>query len=620
MSSELFTIDRKTLSDFNNELFVIPAYQRPYSWGYNEITKLLNDLKENQEENIYFIGNVIALSNNGKFDLVDGQQRFTTLWMLSLYLSKSFTDTDLINFCSLNSKPRLNFAIRDKTNEYLHELLIAQKQGHKSFWEVQNLLPMGDMQNPSLAQNQVIANNFRIIDQWINENKIEKSFFEFIKRKLTFEFLIAPKGTDENKLFIQINTNGAQLQHYDILKSELINAIEEEERHGYSIKWGNCSEIFDSKGDDEQNRFPSNTEKLVDILDSAEEKPFYKQQNNNVNKKSTDTHQQIISFSTLLIHTLYIYIKNENDNLKLSLPKFFNTDKLLEVFNEFRDIALNSNTEQRNKYAKDFIDCLVKIKEQLSTSIIFSDLQDNDFALLSSLQNKQEEKEENDKTIEQLQRMLYHSNNDTIHYWLGIYLDQLLGLPQTNSIEILEKIDNIISIKGSTLSIYQSYFENPEGFLNQSLESDLLDHPFIFKGFNRYWFYKLEYLLWKKDNNNSSKIISRTSVEHVLPQSQKTLYTEKGIDIDKLGNLILITVSENSGFSDKNVIEKNEYRKILSNPPLKMTKLFENLEQNNLIKESHDENDFIKLKEVLKNHENEMLKLLTDHYTLVKEE
>lgn len=51
-----------------------------------------------------------------------------------------------------------------------------------------------------------------------------------------------------------------------------------------------------------------------------------------------------------------------------------------------------------------------------------------------------------------------------------------------------------------------------------------------------------------------------------------------------------------------------------------MTKLFEDLEQNNLIKESHDENDFIKLKEVLKNHEDEMLEMLIDHYTLVKEE
>lgn len=614
MSSKLFTINRKTLSDFNNELFVIPAYQRPYSWGYNEITKLLNDLKENQQDKIYFIGNVIALSNNGKFDLVDGQQRFTTLWMLALYLSKSFTDTDLINFCCLNRKSRLIFAIRDKTNEYLQQLLIDQKQDNKSFWELQNLLPVVGVQDASLAQNQIIANNFRIIDQWIDENNIEKSFLEFIKTKLTFEFLIAPQGTDENKLFIQINTNGAQLQHYDILKSELINAIEEEERQAYSTKWDNCSGMFDRKGNHEQKVSLSISEKLVDILDSDEEKLFYKEQNNNANKKPTDTYQQIISFSTLLIHTLLIYIKNENDNLKLSLPTFFNTDKLLEVFNEFRYKVINANTEPRNKYAKDFIDCLVKIKEQLSNSIIFSDLQDNDFALLSSLQNKQEEKEENDKNIEQLQRMLYHSNNDTMHYWLGIYLDQLLSSQVTNSIKILEKIDNIISIKGNTQATYQSYFKNPEDFLSQSLEPVLFDQPFIFKGFNRYWFYKLEYLLWKKDNNNSSKIISRTSVEHVLPQSQKTLYEEKEIDIDKLGNLILITVSENSGFSDKNVMEKNEYRKKLSNPPLKMIKLFDDLEKNNLIKESHDDNDYIKLIEVLKNHEDEMLKLLIDHY------
>lgn len=616
MSSELFTINRKTLSDFNNEVFVIPAYQRPYSWGYFEVVKLLNDFKENQEENIYFIGNVITILNDGKYDLVDGQQRFTTLWILSLYLGKELSDNDIIKFCSLNGKSRLSFTIRDKTNEYLNELLHSQKQDHKDFWELQDLLPVDDTEDPSLEQNQIIANNFRIIDQWFNENKNEESLVQFIKTKLTFEFLTAPKGTEENKLFIQINTNGVQLQHYDILKSELINAIEEEDRHAYSTKWDNCSRIFDRKIDDNLKIPTTIKKKLVDILDSDEKKVFVKI-HNNVNKEFTDIYQQIISFNALLIHTLFIYIKKEKDNLKLSFPKFFNTDKLLEVFNEFRDTTIKANTEQRNIQARNFINCLTEVKEQLCISIIFSDLQDNDFGLLKNLKIKREETEENNSATEQLQRMLYHSNNDSTHFWLGIYLDQLLNLEHTNSVVILEEIDNIISINGNTFPTYLSYFENTKDFQNQSIEFNLSSYPFTFKRFNRYWFYKIEYLLWKIDNNNPSKIISRTSVEHVLPQSQKTHYTEKGIDIDKLGNLILITVSENSGFSDKNIIEKNEYRKRLSNPPLKLKKLFVDLERNKLIKESHDENEFVKLKEVLQNHENEMLNLLNQHYNRI---
>lgn len=616
MSSEVFTIDRKTLSDFNTEVFAIPAYQRPYCWGYLEILKLLNDLKENQDEDIYFIGNVITISNDGKFDLVDGQQRFTTLWMLSLYLGKDFSDNEIIKFCSLNGKSRLSFMIRDKTNAYLNELLDSNQQDDKNFWELQDLLHSDDTEDPSLSQNQIIANNFRIIDQWVNENKIGQSFVEFIKTKLTFEFLIAPKGTEENKLFIQLNTNGIQLQHYDILKSELINAIEEEDRYEYSIKWDNCSKIFDNRIDNYLKISTTIEEKLVDILDTHEKKVFV-MGHNNVKKEFRDTYQQIVSFNTLLIHTLFIYIKKEKDNLKFSYPNFFNPDKLLEVFNDFRD-TIKAKREQRNIQAKNFINCLTKVKEQLSISVIFSDLQNNDFDLLKNLQNKREEIEEieeNDSSTEQLQRMLYHSNNDTIHYWLGIYLDQLLNLPQSDPIVILEKIDNIISIQGNTFPTFLSYFQDSKYFFKQSIEFNLSKYTFTFKEFKRYWFYKLEYLLWKKENNSPIKIISRTSVEHVLPQSQKTFYIEKNIDIDKLGNLILITVSENSGFSDKNILEKDEYRRRLLNPPLKMTKLFKDLEQKELIKESHDENDLINLKQVLQSHEDEMLDLLGQHYS-----
>lgn len=618
MRNELFTITRKTLNDLtNNELFVIPAYQRPYSWGYDEITKLLNDLQENTKESIYFIGNIITILNEGKFDLVDGQQRFTTLWMISLYLSKKHESNDLFKFCSLDGKSRLSFAIRDKTNEYLDKLLTSEENAGESenFWDLQDSILVNDSQNPSLVQNQIIATNFKTIDQWFHENIIDDSFLKFIKSNLTFEFLIAPEGTDENNLFIQINTNGTQLQHYDILKSELLNAVEEDKRHEYSNKWENCSAIFDCKSYSDL-KLSFTKEKLLDVLDSNESKPFFKWKSTNVNIDSAGNYQQIISFSTLLIHTLFIFIKNNRDELEISLPKIFNTDKLLQVFGEFRNDIIGVDKYQRNKAAKDFIDCLTKVKEQLNSSIIFSDLQNYDFGLLNNLKNKEQENKEFYKSIEQLQRMLYHSNNDTTHYWLGIYLDLLLNLQRTNDIDILEKLDNIISLKGNTFNTYKSYFKNSTSFINQTNVFNLADYDFTYRRFNRYWFYKLEYVLSKKYENDQSKIVSRTSVEHVLPQIQKEKYSENNIDIDKIQNLILITVSENSGFSDKNIVEKNEYRKRLINPPLKMTKLFTDLDQNELIKESYDEISFFKLKQTLKDHEDEMLLLLAQHYNL----
>ncbi len=64
----------------------IPAYQRPYRWGPDNITRLFMDYDENQEE--YFLGSAVAVEQRKagdsiEFDIVDGQQRITTLYLLN---------------------------------------------------------------------------------------------------------------------------------------------------------------------------------------------------------------------------------------------------------------------------------------------------------------------------------------------------------------------------------------------------------------------------------------------------------------------------------------------------------------------------------------------------------
>jgi len=69
-----------------DEQYVIPPYQRPYSWGYDQCFQLYNDLmkafKSNEE---YFIGNIIIAkseTNKETLEVIDGQQRLTTLLLL----------------------------------------------------------------------------------------------------------------------------------------------------------------------------------------------------------------------------------------------------------------------------------------------------------------------------------------------------------------------------------------------------------------------------------------------------------------------------------------------------------------------------------------------------------
>ena len=93
------TAEQKTIEGIfgaPNETYVIPMYQRPYSWNLDQFSDLYRDLMRAYDKNdSYFLGNIImarskSYDNDGQNFLVDGQQRIITLWtlikVLALYL------------------------------------------------------------------------------------------------------------------------------------------------------------------------------------------------------------------------------------------------------------------------------------------------------------------------------------------------------------------------------------------------------------------------------------------------------------------------------------------------------------------------------------------------------
>ena len=82
-------------SDFE---YHIPAYQRPYAWTTEETNTLFDDLysfftSESEDEN-YFLGSIVLIKENTdqKADVIDGQQRLTTLTILFSVLADNLTD------------------------------------------------------------------------------------------------------------------------------------------------------------------------------------------------------------------------------------------------------------------------------------------------------------------------------------------------------------------------------------------------------------------------------------------------------------------------------------------------------------------------------------------------
>ena len=85
-------IEELTLEQLKNKNYVfrIPLYQRKYAWTSDEVIILLDDLKtfstkiDNTSNEKYFIGNIVVeQKEDGLFDIIDGQQRFTTLFLIA---------------------------------------------------------------------------------------------------------------------------------------------------------------------------------------------------------------------------------------------------------------------------------------------------------------------------------------------------------------------------------------------------------------------------------------------------------------------------------------------------------------------------------------------------------
>lgn len=90
-------VDQKTIEDLFSAKkadFLIPDYQRPYAWGEDECQTLWNDIFEfafpnnncdafNSDSDEYFLGPIVTFKNDrGQLEVIDGQQRLTTLMLL----------------------------------------------------------------------------------------------------------------------------------------------------------------------------------------------------------------------------------------------------------------------------------------------------------------------------------------------------------------------------------------------------------------------------------------------------------------------------------------------------------------------------------------------------------
>ena len=198
---------------FTGKFFKIPNYQRDYSWEVENIDDLIDDIIESIETSTnHYIGTfILAKTNNSEvYNVVDGQQRLTSLTMLlSVAIRELANDTQKIIF-------------RDKFIVDSYGIWRLQLLNDNSIY-LQNIFE-GKKPNPETKSQSLLKQAYEQIEQRIKVLKSNKNcgrFLEFIKQLEVMEFIESDDGK-AIRIFQTVNDRGKPLSNVDKAKSLLI--------------------------------------------------------------------------------------------------------------------------------------------------------------------------------------------------------------------------------------------------------------------------------------------------------------------------------------------------------------------------------------------------------------
>jgi uncharacterized protein with ParB-like and HNH nuclease domain len=222
--SEIFS-ETGYLKEKNKKYFNIPHYQRGYKWEPSNVEKLLNDVNsfELAEGKFYCLQNITIVSNGEQFNVIDGQQRLTTLTIILSYLGNKELVKNKVRFPE-NS-------IRKFTNQFLNNTITnTETDFPKEAWDnFAKNNPHYDLQDISH-----IYNVYNTIAEWFKNKKENYDKFEeaFLNKLLNSVKLIVNEVDDktgEEKVFGNLNSKRVPLDGSDLIRAILITRVAREE-------------------------------------------------------------------------------------------------------------------------------------------------------------------------------------------------------------------------------------------------------------------------------------------------------------------------------------------------------------------------------------------------------
>ena len=215
--------------------YTIPIYQRNYAWAAEHIEQLISDVHDAMRDgdDNYFLGNLIVTERDSKaidYEVIDGQQRLTTLYLLLTYLQNSGQAVPG------SHRDRLRYQSRPRSTDALRR--IASNRPRHS----------GSGTDATHDEDQAIHQGFNIISQFMDQQKLQGDergqFADYLQNRVTVVRAVLPKKTDLNRYFEIMNTRGQQLQQVDIVKARLMALLDSGTEHAcFAWLWEACADM-----------------------------------------------------------------------------------------------------------------------------------------------------------------------------------------------------------------------------------------------------------------------------------------------------------------------------------------------------------------------------------------
>ena len=239
------------LKVFSNDFhFDMPLYQRPYAWEESNTEDLLDDLLKAMKEDgdqPYFLGSIVLTKQTGKnaFEVVDGQQRLTTLTMLFCVLRELADDEGDKQNLDLRvresadrfagTEDRFRLHIRERDREFFQDNV--QKPGRLGEFVEQ------DKQSASVSR-ELIRISARYLWKTL-QNKgpsVRDDLATFLVQKCYMVVVTASSRESAHRIFSVMNARGMDLSPTDILKSVVIGEIPGNSQDAYMAQWESIEE------------------------------------------------------------------------------------------------------------------------------------------------------------------------------------------------------------------------------------------------------------------------------------------------------------------------------------------------------------------------------------------